>query len=262
MCIYRQMFTRVFAYARRTAQKNSFGVHRETRECSLTSRSDRHDHRFSFPRATEGRLAEPQQHLFYTNPHLLTTPPPPPNKRQNLLRTEKIKNALAAKGMTQGGGGGGGGLGINNAFDNKDSRTTGFAGFGGLDHEGAGGDLSSLGGFGDDTGDFDDVSDDLDDLDLDDVDLDDGGYTDDNDLRRKLNRLAGPGGAMEAESRGAPHLFGPGGPLESPEMARAVGGGGGGSPGPAANGRKWLHLLLLAPLFGGTCFGGLPTERS
>lgn len=61
-----------------------------------------------------------------------------------------------------------------------------------------------------------------------DLDLDDGSYTDDADLRRKLNRLAGPGGAMEAESREAPHLFSPGGPLESPEMARAVGGAGGG----------------------------------
>ena len=100
---------------------------------------------------------------------------------------------------------------FDNNMDNDDvyddsSATTGFGGF-----------------------DFDQGADGLD-GDLDD-DLDDGGYTDDADLRRKLNRLAGPGGAMEAESREAPHLFSPGGPLESPEMARAVGGTGGGGGG-------------------------------
>lgn len=92
----------------------------------------------------------------------------------------------------------------------------------------------SLGGGG--GGDYYDDDEDDDDVDVDvdvddDLDLDDGSYADDQELRRKLNRLAGPGGAMEAESREAPHLFGPGGALESPEMARAVGG-------PAASGGK------------------------
>lgn len=48
-------------------------------------------------------------------------------------------------------------------------------------------------------------SDDDDDLD------DDGTYTDEDDLRRKLSRLAGPGGALESESRVAPELLVPGG---------------------------------------------------
>ncbi|CAM9288324.1 unnamed protein product, partial [Laminaria digitata] len=39
---------------------------------------------------------------------------------------------------------------------------------------------------------------------------DDGSYTEDDDLRRKLSRLAGPGGALESESRDSPHLFAPG----------------------------------------------------
>ena len=45
----------------------------------------------------------------------------------------------------------------------------------------------------------------------DDVNDDDGSYTEDDDLRRKLSRLAGPGGALESESRDSPHLFAPGG---------------------------------------------------
>lgn len=85
----------------------------------------------------------------------------------------------------------------------------------------------------------DDSDDDLDDLD----DLDDGSYTDEADLRRKLNRLAGPGGAMEAESREAPHLFSPGGPLESPEMARALGGPAAGGSGTCSRKR---HLFFLS----------------
>lgn len=43
-----------------------------------------------------------------------------------------------------------------------------------------------------------------------DDDDDDGSYTEDDDLRRKLSRLAGPGGALESESRDSPHLFAPG----------------------------------------------------
>lgn len=38
-----------------------------------------------------------------------------------------------------------------------------------------------------------------------------GGFSDENELRRKLNRLSGPGGALESESRAAPHLLSPGG---------------------------------------------------
>lgn len=41
-------------------------------------------------------------------------------------------------------------------------------------------------------------------------DDDDGMYTDDADVRRKLSRLSGPGGALESESRIAPHLMTPG----------------------------------------------------
>lgn len=46
-------------------------------------------------------------------------------------------------------------------------------------------------------------------------DEDDGMYTDEADLRRKLSRLAGPGGALESESRKAPHLMAPGGVAET-----------------------------------------------
>ncbi|CBJ26974.1 conserved unknown protein [Ectocarpus siliculosus] len=126
-------------------------------------------------------------------------------KGQNLLRSGKIQNALAARGLGQTGDG----------FDNNDV----------IDSDSD--DDFVSGGFGMSEGgmELDSDYDDLDDLD----DLDDGGYTDEADLRRKLNRLAGPGGAMEAESREAPHLFSSGGPLESPEMARALGGPAGGS---------------------------------
>lgn len=132
---------------------------------------------------------------------------------QNLLKTSKIQNALAAKGIVPNDDG---------SLASNDSNGTDFDGF----------NLNQgIGGLDDD--------DDDDDYDYED---DDGSYTDDADLRRKLNRLAGPGGAMEAESREAPHLFAPGGPLESPEMARAVGGplatGGGGDGG----GRCWRVL--------------------
>ncbi|CAM9130911.1 unnamed protein product [Scytosiphon promiscuus] len=121
-------------------------------------------------------------------------------KGQNLLRSAKIQNALAAKGL---GPDGTENLGGGNIGDED------FDGFNPAQYS---------------SDDFDDMDDDG---------RDDGSYSDDDDLRRKLNRLAGPGGAMEAESREAPHLFAPGGPLESPGMARAVGGsaaaaGGGG----------------------------------
>ncbi|CAM9849459.1 unnamed protein product, partial [Ectocarpus sp. 12 AP-2014] len=125
-------------------------------------------------------------------------------KGQNLLRSGKVQNALAARGLGQTGDG----------FNNNDV----------IDSDRDEDDFVS-GGFGMSNGGMELDSDDLDDLD----DLDDGVYTDEADLRRKLNRLAGPGGAMEAESREAPHLFSPGGPLESPEMARALGGPAGGS---------------------------------
>lgn len=169
------------------------------------------------PRACQGSppatsplaLQQTYRPLLGCHPHSLTAPVAPPpaprpqhNTTQNILATSKIQNALAAKDMAQSGGG----------FENDDvydgSTTTGFGGFD-FDVQDAG---VSDGGLEDDS----------------DGDLDDGSYMDDADLRRKLNRLAGPGGAMEAESREAPHLFSPGGPLESPEMARAVGGAGGG----------------------------------
>lgn len=108
-------------------------------------------------------------------------------KKQNLLRSAKIQNALAAKGIDPSNA---------EAFGSSNDDEEEFGTFNPDQYS----------------------SDDLDD------DQDDGSYTDDDDLRRKLNRLAGPGGAMEAESREAPHLFAPGGPLESPGMARAVGG--------------------------------------
>lgn len=53
------------------------------------------------------------------------------------------------------------------------------------------------------------------DEDDDDDDKDDGSYTEDDDLRRKLSRLAGPGGALESESRESPHLFAPGEPFST-----------------------------------------------
>lgn len=90
---------------------------------------------------------------------------------------------------------------------------------------------------------LDSDDDDLDDLD----DLDDGGYTDEADLRRKLNRLAGPGGAMEAESREAPHLFSPGGPLESTEMARALGGPAGDSGTCARSSTLFFFFITTIP---------------
>ncbi|CAM9251597.1 unnamed protein product [Ectocarpus sp. 4 AP-2014] len=126
-------------------------------------------------------------------------------KGQNLLKSGKVQNALAARGLGQTGDG----FNNNDVIDSDSDDDFVSGGFG-----------MSEGGMERDS-DYDD----LDNLD----DLDDGGYTDEADLRRKLNRLAGPGGAMEAESREAPHLFSPGGPLESPEMARALGGPAGGS---------------------------------
>ncbi|CAN0278710.1 unnamed protein product [Pylaiella littoralis] len=117
---------------------------------------------------------------------------------QNLLRTSKIQNALAAKGVATNDDG---------SLANGDDDNSG-ASFGGFSLN------QGMGGMDDDDDDDDDAFD---------FEDDDGSYTDDDDLRRKLNRLAGPGGAMEAESRESPHLFAPGGPLESPEMARAVG---------------------------------------
>lgn len=47
--------------------------------------------------------------------------------------------------------------------------------------------------------------------DVEDEDEDDGFYTDEADLRRKLSRLSGPGGALESQSRMAPELMAPGG---------------------------------------------------
>lgn len=47
-----------------------------------------------------------------------------------------------------------------------------------------------------------------------------GGFSDENELRRKLNRLSGPGGALESESRAAPHLLSPGGIAAGVEAAR------------------------------------------
>lgn len=44
-------------------------------------------------------------------------------------------------------------------------------------------------------------------------DVDDENNEEDYDLRRKLRRLTGPGGAFETDVRGAPHLISPGGVL-------------------------------------------------
>ena len=56
--------------------------------------------------------------------------------------------------------------------------------------------------------------------DLDDpADEDDGTFGNDADLRRKLRRLTGPGGALESEARGSPQLFAPGGTLATTAAA-------------------------------------------
>lgn len=60
------------------------------------------------------------------------------------------------------------------------------------------------------------------DEDEDEDDEDDGFYTDEADLRRKLSRLSGPGGALESKSRMAPELIAPGGIASPPHREDLV----------------------------------------